>query len=387
MLSPRKDRDVPKEFRVLCETLRRPLCADRLRELLIQDISWPLLIAQAKRHRIVPVLYAGLKSCADVVPPGQLQRCRDETTRNTRAALAQAAELGRVLNALEQGGIRALVLKGIVLSQQLYGDPGVRGVGDMDILVPPDQFWQADQILAAAGYHISALPLTERRRRDYLRHFKELHYRHRQTGALLELHQRLTDNPGIFADDFDRLWAERELVTVCGRAISTLPRAVLRPFLGLHGAWHGWERLRWLADFAVLAQGQEAETMAEARQLGLTPAVQDGLALASRWLGNGDAAPTPRLSGITGRFFAGAGWGQGGALTNFYWHLWRRIYLFSLVKRSRYRWREFLHGLHNPDDWALFRLPDRLFWLYVPLRPFGWMIRWGLAFRQGRRIP
>jgi hypothetical protein len=67
-------------------------------------------------------------------------------------ALAFEATLRRVVRALEDNSIPALPLKGTVLADRLYGDPGLRPTGDVDVLVEPARFAAAVDTLRGLGY-------------------------------------------------------------------------------------------------------------------------------------------------------------------------------------------------------------------------------------------
>lgn len=66
--------------------------------------------------------------------------------------------LRKVLLAFDQEGIKVTLLKGAAMISNYYHDPGLRVVGDMDILVPKDQAKQAIDLLRNMGwkqlYHI-----------------------------------------------------------------------------------------------------------------------------------------------------------------------------------------------------------------------------------------
>lgn len=57
----------------------------------------------------------------------------------------------RILSVLEEGGIPAAVLRGIRMAYEIYPDPVLRRMGDVDILIPPDSQTAARDILARAG--------------------------------------------------------------------------------------------------------------------------------------------------------------------------------------------------------------------------------------------
>ena len=208
----------------------------------------------------------------------------------------------------------------------------------------------------------------------------------------LELHQRLTDNWYLLPVTFDQLWETRQVVTVSGASLPTLGPEVLCQFLLVHGAWHGWERLRWLDDFARAAMlAGPASVLAAARSQGRGALAQQAMVLAHHWLGydwSGDVALeyrwSWRLRGVQGRFLSGGGWCAVGGWSHFVWHVWWRFYMFGLMSSVPYGLRQMRYALHNPEDWSLFRLPHGLRWLYVPLRTVGWAIRW---WRQRKAAP
>ena len=72
----------------------------------------------------------------DLSPPAsvwnRLQAVDADSRARTRRMLGATTEL---LTALENAGILALPLKGVVLAPVYYPDPGMRPLGDIDILV------------------------------------------------------------------------------------------------------------------------------------------------------------------------------------------------------------------------------------------------------------
>jgi hypothetical protein len=57
-----------------------------------------------------------------------------------------------ILASLSRAGIRALVLKGVVLARQLYGDAGARTSADIDILVSAADLAQAIEVVGVMGW-------------------------------------------------------------------------------------------------------------------------------------------------------------------------------------------------------------------------------------------
>jgi len=376
-----RDDGLAAEFRVLCIAARRPVRpadTEALAAAAAAGVDWTAVLHGARRHRVSGLVLPALQACGGV-PPAVTDALRDAATDNARRCLVQAAETAGLARRFAAAGVRVIVLKGVALSQQLYGDLSVRGAGDIDLLVDPADFWTADGILAAAGYRVDGGPISPARRTAGLRLIRDLTYRHESRGTLVELHQRLTANPHRMPCDFDMLWRDRTETTLAGAAIATLPTRVLPLYLCIHGAHHCWERLCWLADLAMLLKdgGTAATALADAEDAGLGAPMRLTMALCRDWLD----VPTPSdvdARRFTMRFFGGARWlvePPRGSLAWLRRELWRRRYLYSLKKGWSHRWNEVRADLANPVDWQVFPLPDRLLWLYPVLRPLGWMVR------------
>src|SRR5581483_12012348 len=89
----------------------------------------------------------------------------------------------------ERAGVPYVWLKGITLSQQLYGNPAARQSADLDLLVEPEHVGQLEKCLELHGFVHEPKPRDE--------HFMEAHHRvwmgETMAGALLsvEVHHRL----------------------------------------------------------------------------------------------------------------------------------------------------------------------------------------------------
>lgn len=162
----------------------------------------------------------------------------------------------------------------------------------------------------------------------------------------------MSDNPVLIPCDFDRLWREREEVSVGGALIATLPRRHLPLYLCVHGAGHCWERLRWLIDLAAALQqpGATDAAFAAADAAGLGAPMLHALMLAHDWL----AVPTDerhlaplradrrvaRLDRILAHFYTGLAWYQtpqrGSFVAFLRYSLWLRRYTYLLKVEWRY---------------------------------------------------
>jgi hypothetical protein len=145
------------------------------------------------------------------------------------------------------------VLKGAPLAMLAFGDLGLRHNRDNDLLVSPEDVEKAALQIEAAGY-LRTEPGADWRPdelENWKRHRKHFEYFNAARNTRLELHWRLVDNSHLARTSR----ALRGLVRVpvsSGIELPALPVEELLPYLFLHGATHGWFRLKWLADVATL---------------------------------------------------------------------------------------------------------------------------------------
>lgn len=82
--------------------------------------------------------------------------CRgDYATTALLADLAQS-RLNEVVDALTGRGVDVALLKGVAYAGDLYDDPGVRPMADIDLLVRPHQRHTANEVMAELGYRGAA---------------------------------------------------------------------------------------------------------------------------------------------------------------------------------------------------------------------------------------
>jgi hypothetical protein len=387
--------DLGPDFRLFCLALRRPQSSDdiqRMRDLMPGIRQWGVMARGAQRHRVATLVLAGLQaSNSPHMPASAVEELRRLSVIGARRSLVQVAEVGRLCRLFAAAGIRVLVLKGVALSVQLYGEPGVRTARDIDLLVAPEQLVQAQETLALAGYQQRQNLPSPRQHAAYLRWIKEFEFYHGVTRGLVELHHRLTDNPDLLPVEFAALWNEREEVRLGDVTIATLSRQRLPLYLCVHGGDHGWARLHWLVDFAAAVSrlpDLDAEIEAAGR-CGLKWSFLHPLMLANEWLGlpvdsrllatYRNSAPIRRRDWLLRRLYSPTDWcdvaPKGSWKRTLRLSLWERLYRFSLKSGWRYRVSQTQREWFSPADRDTVPLPEGLSWLYPFVRPWGWLIR------------
>jgi len=177
-----------RAFSWLCEALRHSGGGDaaQLRWLEDPDETAALIIL-AGHHMVTPALAPVLRGNATVPPPvADYLGAVAQLNRDRNRLMIEA--VGTITASLTRAGIEAVFLKGGAnLASGLYSDPATRLMGDLDVLVPPDQAARAGALLEAQGFSdIDAPPRLVAGRLHHLPMQRHVH-----TGVGVEVHQQL----------------------------------------------------------------------------------------------------------------------------------------------------------------------------------------------------
>jgi hypothetical protein len=255
-------RPLPKEFRLAAECCSWPPSDTRtrnIRELASAGIDWPRFLRIVRRHRIEGLAAAALRQAEVVLPKPEADALAGEASNIVRQNLVQAAESQRLLRLFQNAGVRMLFVKGLPLSMLAYGNIAQKKAWDVDLVVRPEDVPGAAGILREAGYERLLPPpgYDDERVRIWLETSKESLWRHPQRRVSVELHSRLQDNP-LLVPDIDACSPSVEVEVAPGIRLPTLEEERLFSYICVHGATHGWSRLKWLADVAALLSARDS---------------------------------------------------------------------------------------------------------------------------------
>jgi hypothetical protein len=119
------------------------------------EVDWPRLTETLSSRRLLPALGPRILELAE--------GCADD---DFRIAVKQAIDAGhrhsaflqlvslRITAMLAEAGIRSTALKGPLLGEAIYGDPGRRLSSDIDLLVAPEQLQTAVEVVRGLGYGV-----------------------------------------------------------------------------------------------------------------------------------------------------------------------------------------------------------------------------------------
>jgi len=112
------------------------------------------LLAELRAHRLTPLIYQEIaeQGLTGDVPQPVLARLRHDYAIALQAVSLQEPLMVQVLRELICGGVAPILLKGADARLRLYGNPFVRPMSDLDLLISPEELPQAQGILDGLGY-------------------------------------------------------------------------------------------------------------------------------------------------------------------------------------------------------------------------------------------
>lgn len=375
---------LPMELRLLLEIIKVENGSSPLEKIGEDiEIDWDLFLDLAMHHRIYPLIFPKLKLIEKKwIPDYVINSLSNQYKRNTFQMLYLSAEMEKISRLFTEYQIRLLILKGPVLSADLYGDISLRTCGDIDVLVPIQDLEKIDQLLSMQGY------LKDDYIQTILGDWKWRHhhvtYYHSQKQIKIEIHWRLNPGPGK-EPSFEELWKRKRISSLTTYPIYYLGREDLFLFLVSHGSRHGWSRLRWLTDIDRLLNqeidwGRIVKILKQYRYLHVGG---QALILASQLLNTKIAEDSTKLTlGKQPKRLAQEALFYFTRMVNLHTPplpedvaQFHKKHLFNLMsaKQKVIFILSFLYPY--PEDAEVLPLPKQFHFLYFPLRPFLWAWR------------
>ena len=221
---------------------------------------WRKALDLARWHRLPPALYrVPFDDGAVPRPPAAIAAELAEAYRgNVGRGLLLRLDINRILAALVDSAIPAMVIKGVAVEDELYPHAGMRPAGDIDLLVSRPQLPHAEQVLKSLGFLAAG---DEERREAYRLHHQHLApYWHPQTKSTVELHWHVVRPDGPHRVDVSGLWDRARRASMSGTPYLKLsPEDQL-----LHLCLHFFSDRQWsrngalfqLCDIALMLNGR-----------------------------------------------------------------------------------------------------------------------------------
>jgi len=240
----------------------------------------------AEEHGVLGLVAVRLKESGRAgMPAADWEKLQSRMRTQLLFTMSMTAELFRILESFEQGGVKTILVKGPVVSLLAYGDPAVRSYVDLDLLVRDAAILPASRILASLGFKAD-IPegaiLAGKIPGEYL-------FKLADAQRIVDLHTEKTFRYYPRPMRIEDLFARQRRARLEGREIPALSLEDELVLNCIHGAKHFWERLMWPADIAaIVARHVEIDwklVREAARDVGAERMVHVGLLLAESLLG------------------------------------------------------------------------------------------------------
>lgn len=344
------------------------LRAEALGSSINEDAFMNLLL----RHRVFPLAYFNLKD-ESLVSNELKEKLKQLAASNQLQALQSRHMQFRLQKELDLKQCKGFFLKGVSLSEQYYGDAGLRHVMDIDCWVEEKALESIADWLFKEGY-VSVPDIRRLNARQFAFVQKTDH----------DL-QFLTDKPGL-PKVIELHWKLRGPLG----GFNLQPEAPMNEvdhflYLCTHGTEHGWFRMKWMFDLPQIIDTVSIDWEA-VRERAIALDCLDHLEIAMLVLQEflNEPIPKPILSRLVPHQYdrhlmyirraiaAESTFNDNDANRLAY------LQYMLLLSRRKINWALVLKYLTSHHDWKLLPLPKQLFFLYFPLRPF--LVLWRRIF-------
>lgn len=149
-----------------------------------ESINWEDMVSLARDNNILPILVEGASKYASYTKRQEYMVELQETMAVVAAQVKRTESFLRIYGKLAKENIYPLVMKGLIC-RQLYGDLcDHRPSSDEDILIRPEQYWKAKEVLISNGY----VPQLEVDTEERLEDLQEVSFFHPVEKLHIELH-------------------------------------------------------------------------------------------------------------------------------------------------------------------------------------------------------
>jgi hypothetical protein len=193
--------------------------------------DWKEFIQLCRRQCMAPFLYGKIQTLRNHVPEHVLTEFQESYFKYAARTFILSREFAEVFKRLRKEGILFIVLKGTYLAEEVYGDPALRPVSDLDLLVREKDLARIAEVLGELNYSPDISELRDRAR-HHLRPFVK-------TGAVpIEIHRDIQNLRGPSPEDIEGLWTRAKWTRVGGVEVLALSTEDLLLHLSMHAVQH-----------------------------------------------------------------------------------------------------------------------------------------------------
>lgn len=186
---------------------------DRLNQLIPKISNWEYAVSNIIQRGTGPLFLKKLDRIPNghLVPAAQREKLQQSYYKSLSRGMVLINAFQRIVDAFTPNEIEIVALKGILLSEWLYGDIGLRQFSDLDLLVLPSEGRKSLKILEKMGYQGGANDIS-----DFVRKQTEIvHYTPMVKDEVsVEIHIKLHRQHPDYAMKMEDLFVDAEDVVL-----------------------------------------------------------------------------------------------------------------------------------------------------------------------------
>lgn len=205
------------------------------------DLNWDLVVETSMKHKVFPLLYKNIKLLLlDKLPEHILKKLKTLNFNIATKNFYMLSFLSRILDLFEKNNICAIPFKGPVLSQDAYGDIGLRSYADLDILVSKKKALQSWKLLLENKFQ-PQLKLKDAQKQKYIK--SEDHMTFSKGIIYVELHWEMSGIYLPYPLTYEHVEIRKRKIMINNQVFLNLSLEDLIIYLCVHGTKHGWENI------------------------------------------------------------------------------------------------------------------------------------------------
>ncbi|MCM8796378.1 MAG: nucleotidyltransferase family protein [Candidatus Omnitrophica bacterium] len=239
-----------------CAKRRLDDAGEKIKEILSPDLNWAYFLEKARINLLLPIVYKSLLKFSELngLIPFQIQESLKSSYYSTYSRnIFCTAQLKNIISNFEAENIPTIIFKGIMLAELIYGDIGLRGCADIDLLVRKDDLLKVNKVLRQLGY-------TSTYSDGY---FKELcfsyycdsflYFNQDKNKIPVDIHVHLSNNRHLpHTLDMEDIWQKAQPIDLRGISLYTFSQEHLLIYLAMHAVNHCFYPLILLCDINEL---------------------------------------------------------------------------------------------------------------------------------------
>jgi hypothetical protein len=206
-----------------------------------QDVPWDHFVALASMHGVDGFIYYHMNNLGllNRLPQPVLGRLEETYARTRKHSLAILQEAEALSLRFEKARIPVIALQGLSLLATVYVEPGLRQLGDIDLMVKPHNKQRLKELLYQNGY-----------RAPYPHYPDILH----KANFLVDIHthvlnlDRIRSRRYLFPEDLAPMWEKATSLFNQHDGLLALDPWDNFVVLSAHALKHSYSRMIWLAD-------------------------------------------------------------------------------------------------------------------------------------------